>query len=75
MNKNYIVPEKLFKELLDSYITLMALEKGGVDNWEWYGESVKDYYKELEVKNMEEAIELFINDLELDILYIKSYNY
>ena len=44
---------------------------GGVDNWEWYGESVKDYYKELEVKNMEEAIELFINDLELDILYTK----
>lgn len=71
MNKNYIIPENLFKELLDSYITLMALEKGGVDNWEWYGESVKDYYKELEVKNMEEAIELFINDLELDILYTK----
>lgn len=71
MNKNYIVPEKLFKELLDSYITLVALEGGGVDNWEWYGESVKDYYKELEVKNMEEAIELFINDFELDILYTK----
>ncbi len=71
MNKKYIVPENLFKELLDSYITLMALEKGGVDNWEWYGESVKDYYKELEVKNMEEAIKLFINDFELDILYTK----
>ena len=71
MNKKYIVPENLFKELLDSYITLMALEKGGVDNWEWYGESVKDYYKELEVKNMEEAIELFINDLELYTLYTK----
>lgn len=71
MNKKYIIPENLFKELLDSYITLMALEGGGVDNWEWYGESVKDYYKELEVKNMEEAIELFINDLELYTLYTK----
>lgn len=69
MNKNYIVPEKLFEELLDSYITLIALETGGVDNWEWYGESVKDYYKELEVKNMEEAIKLFINSLGIDILY------
>lgn len=69
MNKNYIVPEKLFEELLDSYITLIALETGGVDNWEWYGESVKDYYKELEVKNMEEAIELFIGSFGIDILY------
>lgn len=69
MNKKYIIPENLFKELLDSYITLMALEGGGVDNWEWYGESVKDYYKELEVKNMEEAIELFIGSLGIDILY------
>lgn len=69
MNKKYIIPENLFKELLDSYITLMALEEGGVDNWEWYGESVKDYYKELEVKNMEEAIELFIGSFGIDILY------
>jgi len=24
---------------------LRALEAGGVDNWEWYSESLKDYYR------------------------------
>ena len=66
MNKNYIVPENLFEELLNSYITLIALERGGVDNWGWYGESIKDYYKELGVENMEEAIESFIKEFDID---------
>lgn len=25
---------------------LSALEAGGVDNWEWYGESLRDLYKD-----------------------------
>ena len=25
---------------------LQALEAGGVDNWEWYSESLKDWFKE-----------------------------
>lgn len=66
MNKVYIISENLLKELLDSYITLIALETGGVDNWEWYGESIKDYYKELGVENMEEAIESFIKEFDID---------
>ncbi len=24
---------------------LKGLENGGVDNWDWYSESLKDYYK------------------------------
>jgi len=24
---------------------LSALEDGGVDNWEWYGESMKQYFE------------------------------
>lgn len=27
---------------------LCALQSGGVDNWEWYGESLKDFFKEEE---------------------------
>ena len=30
------------KNLLDSQDVLNALEAGGVDNWEWYGESIKE---------------------------------
>lgn len=28
--------------------TLAALEQGGVDNWEWYGESLRDYFGDKE---------------------------
>lgn len=27
---------------------LCALEAGGVDNWEWYGESIRDFFGEEE---------------------------
>ena len=27
---------------------LCALEAGGVDNWEWYGESIKDFFRKEE---------------------------
>jgi hypothetical protein len=30
------------KRLLRCRAILRALEAGGVDNWEWYGESLKD---------------------------------
>ena len=38
-------------ELLDRDAKLSALEAGGVDNWEWYGESLKDYWAEKEEKD------------------------
>ena len=41
--------EKLQKEynrLYDASETLEALEQGGVDNWEWYGDSLKNYFGE-----------------------------
>ena len=31
-----------FEELIKAEKTLSALEAGGVDNWEWYYESLKD---------------------------------
>lgn len=39
----YIIDEKELRELLYSYYKLEALEYGGVDNWEWYGEAQEDY--------------------------------
>lgn len=35
-----------YQELLDRNEKLTALENGGVDNWEWYSESLKNYLKE-----------------------------
>ena len=33
-------------ELIRDSKVLSALEAGGVDNWEWYGESLKDFFDE-----------------------------
>jgi len=35
-----------YLNLLDSQRTLQALEAGGVDNWEWYSDSINMYYPE-----------------------------
>jgi len=40
---------------------LAALEAGGVDNWEWYGESLKGYFKKEEYN---EKMDDLINELE-----------
>jgi len=43
-------------ELLKSEILLNALEAGGVDNWEWYGESIGDL--DIEKEALEEFLSL-----------------
>ena len=37
-----------YTQLLDAQNKLSALKSGGVDNWEWYSESLADYYAEKE---------------------------
>ena len=38
-----LVPKDELKDLLYDSLKLQALECGGVDNWSWYGDSVKDF--------------------------------
>lgn len=45
MEKIYIISESELRDLLTNTYMLMALESGGVDNWEWYGYS---FYKFLD---------------------------
>lgn len=40
-----------YDELIQRSEILAALEQGGVDNWEWYGQSLKDYFGEEEPDN------------------------
>jgi len=42
---------------------LEALEAGGVDNWEWYAESLKDWFKENECDELVEDMIATINDV------------
>lgn len=43
MEKTYVVYENELRELIHDSLKLMALENGGVDNWEWYGDSLNDF--------------------------------
>ena len=42
------ISNKEYEELLDRNRKLSALEAGGVDNWEWYSESLSQYYDDEE---------------------------
>lgn len=39
-----------YQRLLDRDFMLDCLEAGGVDNWDWYDESLKDYYAEMRAR-------------------------
>jgi hypothetical protein len=41
--KHYLISKKKLLSLLEDSFRLCALECGGVDNWSWYGNSVRDY--------------------------------
>lgn len=41
-----LVTEKELRRLLYAYNKMIALESGGVDNWDWYGASIGDYIDE-----------------------------
>jgi hypothetical protein len=42
------ITKQRLKELERAEAKMAALEAGGVDNWEWYGESLSEYRKENE---------------------------
>ena len=54
------ISDKRIKELERAEAKLNALEEGGVNNWEWYGESLKDYWAENE---RDEKMEDMMTDL------------
>lgn len=64
--KYYIVEENLLKELWINDLKLAALENGGVDNWEWYGESISDFLKEQRAENFEELAKIEIAHMAIE---------
>lgn len=54
--------EKMQRELSKLY----ALEAGGVDNWEFYSESLTEWHKEIEVDELLDAVIDSINDIVCD---------
>lgn len=46
MKTYYLVSETTFKSILEDALKFRALESGGVDNWNWYYDSLGDFLKE-----------------------------
>lgn len=47
-DEEYIaVPASEMIDMIADQMRLIALDSGGVDNWEWHGESLRDYLKTL----------------------------
>ena len=55
-----IIPKNKFANLLRDINKLHRLECGGVDNWEWYGESLNNDDEDL---SYEEIQDMFDDDL------------
>lgn len=53
------ISKKRLEQLEKAASKLQALENGGVDNWEWYGEALKEWNKE---NQLEEIIQDFIEN-------------
>jgi len=47
---NVTIPREQYHSLKRSRAMLSALEAGGVDNWDWYGEAYQDYMKAIKGK-------------------------
>lgn len=57
-------------DLIANSETFKALDRGGVDNWEWYGESLADYVAEDE--KYEEFSE-YIDDITSEESILRDY--
>jgi hypothetical protein len=56
MKEYYLIEEHELQDMLYDYHKLAALEYGGVDNWEWYGESRVDYLDFCKVESFDDLV-------------------
>lgn len=55
--KQYIISETRLRDLIRAEEEICALNSGGVDNWEWYCDSIQDYLRENNYEDMDDAVE------------------
>lgn len=58
--KYYLVEEKDMVNLLDSYLHYLALEQGGVGDWEWYYMSLGEF---IDQHKLDHGIRYTIRDM------------
>lgn len=57
MRKYYVLTETELKEILYNATLYKALKAGGVDNWEYFGDSIKAVLDDVGCQDVEEAVE------------------
>lgn len=50
----YVLDETQLENLIRGFFRYRALDKGGVVNWEWFNQSLSDYYKQLTMNLVEQ---------------------
>ena len=70
MSDKITISASEYKKMQRDIAKLNALERGGVDNWEWFSESLSDWHKENAVDEFfdDAAVELheYLIDAEVD---------
>lgn len=63
--KYYEVSQDELKDLLYSANKITALENGGVDNWDWYGESISDFIEaeKQEFPSLKDDPDVYLEDI------------
>lgn len=70
---NIIIPKINFIKIYSGYLKYRALQRGGVDNWIWYNESLRDFQDKAiaELRNVKDLPDIdecdFITIAEIDI--------
>ncbi len=52
---NITITRKEYDQLIQRSDMLQGLESGGVDNWEWYSESLQDYFRKYYPEDYDDA--------------------
>ena len=61
MEELYLVKKSTLIDLIAGYYKLVALENSGVDNWDWYEESLQNW---IEAVREDPSCQLSTNDAE-----------
>lgn len=62
-----LISKEKLAEYINGYLQLMALEQGGVDNWSWCGESIRDFLDRHGADDFDEIVEEEIRQYEVVI--------
>jgi len=63
--QSYIISKQNLERLVQDSLTLTALDSGGVDNWSWYGQSIKDYLNAHQAEEISELIGPALAEMEI----------